>query len=265
MCHRHVLAESRTLLGRTIATSVLTRDWGMLADLVRTHGARLARYRERLGAVARPLPLDGFDVQKVIRDDASRQAAMLPQWRHLIWDQDPVVRSLAELDGEKPLHRIEALGFRSNATFNAFAQWFSAQTQSAALIYADSKQIEEVMRTANKGIGPAGLNVVNPTGNKILAIQLRSGDLDDVGKMRDVSAFCALVPMQLDLVLDLSGHHGGNWRFPLEGEARAGDLFATKIHLDQDGGLLWFKSLAGAPWSRAIASRYNGRVAVPLK
>src|SRR5712692_2871463 len=135
--HRRVLTQSQTLLSRLIAAAMLARDWAMLSDLVRVHGARLRPFRQRLAAIAGPLPVAGLDLQAVFRVEGFNMATTLPGWRRAMWEEDPEVKIFTDLRGQRLFYRIEALGFRPNATVNAFAEWFDLHLRSAAAIYSN--------------------------------------------------------------------------------------------------------------------------------
>ncbi|MBI3373925.1 MAG: hypothetical protein HY017_19545 [Betaproteobacteria bacterium] len=264
--HRRVLTQSETLFPRMFAVAMLARDWAMLCDLVRIHGALLKPFRRWLEDISGPLPATGLDLQAVLRIDGFHQVTVLPGWRREIWGNGSELKAFGDLYGQRPFYRLEALGFRSNATVNAFAEWYDRELRLVAVIYAKPREIEKVFRSGNKPLGSSDWTLVNPTGNRVLALIYHDrGYLDYVARMRDISAFGALIRTQMDLVFDPAAREGADPKFPADGEAREDDLFGTRIYLDRNAGLLWFNPLKPSWWGRAIASRYNGRVAVPLK
>jgi hypothetical protein len=87
--HRRILTHSETLYPRILVVTMVARDWAMLSDLVRMHGARLRPFRQRLATIAGPLPVAGLDLQAAFRVEGFNTATRLPDWRRAMWEKDP--------------------------------------------------------------------------------------------------------------------------------------------------------------------------------
>jgi len=239
--HRRVMAGARTILGKMIGSTLLSRDLLLLAEILDADPAAAAAHPERLAAMLRPIDETERSLTEPIRSEYRAQAFVL---------------SKLGREGFDGLGMPKALTpwlFQRNATVNALAVRLRADLAAIG------------------GKGPAaapaseaedGLVVKNPVGHWLLT-NARPDLHVYRGRTDDLVALVDLVRLQHALLA------AGVTTAEAVGAALAGELGRTHTDprngqpfvFDATSGTIGFVP-SGKGWSADLAQRMQGRVAV---